>query len=429
MPSSNLWQTSCAEPFAAADLTASCTADVLIIGGGFTGCSAALELARRGAQVCLLEARDIGYGGSGRNVGLVNAGLWLPPEKIVAALGRVAAERLIKALGAGPQAVFDIIERDGIRCESTHCGTLHLADTSFGCAELQMRFDQGVAYGAPFELLDAQACAARVGTDRYGMAIFDPRAGTVQPLAYCRGLARAAAEAGARIYARSPAVSLERRDNHWCARTPRGSVTATAVLVATNAYTEPDGPGVAPAYVTVYYHQAATAPMPADIRKTILPGGEGCWDAAKVMSSLRTDRAGRLIIGSMGNLDGQYGGSHRRWLRRLMADLFPALADTPFEHEWCGQIAMTADHVPRILAFGPNALAIFGYSGRGIAPGTVFGRAAAHWFDSGDAAALPLTPVDVHKEWLPGLRAHLFESGAGVVHATLSPEMRRRTSL
>lgn len=434
MGSSNLWQASCVERVDVPTLTdavsGSLAVDVLVVGGGFTGCSAALELARSGTQVCVLEARDVGYGGSGRNVGLVNAGLWLPPAKIVAALGQASAERLIEALGGAPQLVFDLIEREEIQCEARRRGTLHLADNTFGCNDLSMRFDQGREYGAPFERLDADECARRVGTDRYRMAIFDPRAGTVQPLAYCRGLARAAVSAGARIFRDSPVVSLEHRQNTWVARTPRGEVRARAVLLATNAYTESNGPAIEPQHVTLYYHQAATAPLPADLRRTILPGGEGCWDAARVMSSLRMDAAGRLILGSMGNLDGQYAGSHRLWLRRLLADLFPALADAPFEHEWCGQIAMTTDHVPRILKFGPGALAIYGYSGRGIAPGTVFGRAAARYLrDGDDEAHLPIAPVTAHKEHLAALRAHLFESGAGVVHATLPPKVRRRTSL
>jgi glycine/D-amino acid oxidase-like deaminating enzyme len=135
------------------------------------------------------------------------------------------------------------------------------------------------------------------------------------------------------------------------------------------------------------------------------------------MSSFRLDRAGRMILGAIGNRGGAFGAAHTAWARRKLARLFPDLAGLGFGHHWAGRIAMTSDHVPKVLDFGPGALAVFGYSGRGIGPGTVFGTAAARALLSGDRAALPIAPVRGHAERLPGVQALWYEGGAALSHA------------
>ena len=152
----NLWHSTACEQVTADSADALPSAvDLLIIGGGFTGLSAALEAARMGAKVALLEAQEIGHGGSGRNVGLVNAGLWLPPQEIIKTLGVKTGEALIDTLGAAPARVFDLIARENIACEATRNGTLHLAHKAAGLDDLKTRHRQGNQYGAPLQLLDA----------------------------------------------------------------------------------------------------------------------------------------------------------------------------------------------------------------------------------------------------------------------------------
>lgn len=413
----NLWQATGGRPIGAAPLQGRVIADLAIIGGGFTGCAAALEAARMGASVCLLEAETIGHGGSGRNVGLVNAGLWLPPDAVVARLGNGPGARLIAALAAAPNRVFDLIAREGIDCEATRAGTLHLAHAASGLRDLEARLAQGQRLGAPLVLLDAAETARRTGTDAYHAALFDPRAGTIQPLAYVRGLARAAQRAGAALHEASPVLSMDRDGGLWHLTMAGGAVRAKAVLVATNAYHLGPLAGLRPEFVTVHYGQVATDPLPAALRAALLPGGEGCWDTALVMSSFRSDATGRLILGAMGDFTGPGGRLHRDWAARKMAALFPALAGLPFRHGWSGRIAMTGDHIPKILSFGPDALACFGYSGRGIGPGTVFGTEAARALLSGDHAGLPITPIDRHRETARSLRGGVIEAGACLAHA------------
>jgi glycine/D-amino acid oxidase-like deaminating enzyme len=391
--------------------------DLAVIGGGFTGCAAALYAAQAGASVCLLEAESIGHGGSGRNVGLVNAGLWLPPETVIAQMGQDAGLHLIQALAGAPAQVFELIAREGIDCEATHNGTLHLAHSAAGLRDLQDRHRQGVALGAPLQLLDALETARRVGTERYHGALFDPRAGTIQPLAYVRGLARAATKAGASMYMNSPVTALTRQKSDWVLHSQGYELRARKLLVATNAYHDWLHAPFQPQFVPVHYCQYATKPLPEGLRHTILRGGEGCWDTALVMSSLRMDQAGRLILGGIGNGDGPLGGVHSAWAQRKLNALFPPLKGLDLQHGWSGRIAMTCDHIPKLVAFGPDALACFGYSGRGIGPGTVFGTDAARALLCGDMQDLPVAPIAHHVEHFTSARALWYETGASLVHA------------
>jgi len=413
----NLWRHSNAERVETSPLGTGGSADLVIIGAGFTGCSAALEAARRGASVVVLEAETIAHGGSGRNVGLVNAGLWLPPDQVIAQMGEAPGRRLIEALGAGPATVWDRIRTHGIDCEATPAGTLHLAHSPAGLRDLEERFRQGNRFGAPLQLLDAAETRARTGSEAFCGALLDPRAGTVQPRAYCTGLARAAIGLGARIHEKSPVTRIAHGAGGWTVTANGHSITAPALLLATNAYQQQIAGACDPHYVTVSYCQFATAPMPERLRAKILPAGEGCWDTAMVMSSIRTDRAGRMIIGGMGNSEGPGAAIHAGWARRKLRALYPELGDLPFEHEWRGRIAMTRDHIPKVVEFGPRAYALFGYSGRGICPGTVMGTAAAEALLENRPAALPLAPRESYAESFRAPLGAWYEFGATLTHA------------
>lgn len=407
-----LWSETTTETFTASPLQGDETADIAIIGGGFTGCSAALEAAGQGARVTLIEAQTIGHGGSGRNVGLVNAGLWLPPDEVCKILGDEAGEHLNRVLAEAPEAVFKLIYQHDIACEAKRNGTLHLAHAAKGMSELETRHGQMAKRGAPVALLDAREAQARTGTEHVHGALHDARAGTIQPLAYAKGLARAAQEQGARIYEGTPALSAMRHGEQWKIITPNGTIRAKSLLMATNAYHTNIQNMIAPKASRVNFFQLATAPLGDNIAGDILRGGEGCWDTGLIMSSVRRDTSGRIILGGMGD----DAAVQANWARRKLTKLFPQLEDAEITHAWAGRISMTFDHLPRILRFGPNAFAVFGYSGRGIAPGTLFGATTARALLDGDDSVLPVVPVDRHRESLTGIKSTIFEAGARLRH-------------
>lgn len=430
--SHGLWERSAPPPPATAPLKGDIAVDVAVVGAGFTGLSAALHLAEGGAAVAVLEGVEIGYGGSGRNVGLVNAGMWVMPEELPAVLGATHGERLLDLLGDAPRAVFELVERHGIACEAERRGTLHCAVGRRGVEELRERARQWQARGAPVHLLGAEETARKVGTTAYAGGLLDERAGTIQPLAYARGLAAAAIAAGAAIHTASPVVAVEDEGSAWRLRTPGGTVRAAWVVVATNAYTmgaytmgagtmgAGSGavwPEVRRELVHLPYFNLATRPLPDELRRSILPERQGAWDTREVLSSFRFDRQGRLVFGSVGALRGTGHAIHRNWGRRALAKLFPQLRGIDFETEWYGQIGMTDDHLPRFHRLGRQVVAFSGYNGRGIAPGTVFGRCLARLLlGSLDESELPLPISEPVPARHRAAREAWYEAGAQLVH-------------
>ena len=412
----NLWEHTAGSPIGANALVGDIKVDVVIIGGGFTGCTAALYLAEAGAVVCLLEAATVGFGGSGRNVGLVNAGLWLEPKQVEARLGARAGTRLNQMLADGPALVFSLIEKHNIPAQVVRTGTLHCAHSRSGLAGLRQRAHQYLERGAPVELLDAEETAVRTGSNRFCGALLDPRAGTIQPLAYVRGLANAAVAAGASVYEQSPAKTVVASSGLWVVTTPRGLVKAGALVLATNAYHQGLVSDTTPQYTPVYFFQVATQPLNDEALASILPQREGAWDTAKILTSFRLDDDGRLILGGIGSLEAFGDAIHRAWARRKLHHLFPSISQCEFGYAWCGCFAMTRDHIPKIVQTGTRALSLYGYNGRGIAPGTVFGKSVAEYLLTGDAGCLPLEPVRRHRENLSALKQVYFELGATASH-------------
>ncbi|HHW33646.1 MAG TPA: FAD-binding oxidoreductase [Paracoccus solventivorans] len=391
--------------------------DVAIIGGGYTGLSTALHLGERGIGCIVVEAEQIGFGGSGRNVGLVNAGMWVMPEELIATLGADHGGRLLELLGNGPAQVWDITRRYGIDCEATPVGTLHAGVGRKGFGELAERARQWQKRGAPVELLGKDDAARMLGTHAFAGALLDRRAGTIQPLAYARGLARAAIGKGAAIHTESPALALERSGNGWLLRTPKGAVRAGRVVVATDMYTRFVMAEIARQQVVLPYFNMATTPLPEDVARTIVPGRQGVWDTKEVLLSYRFDRMNRLIFGSVGALKNGGAAVHRAWARTALRRLYPQIGPVDFEQEWFGSIGMTSDNLPRFHRLEDGVFAFCGYNGRGIAPGTVFGQCMAALL-AGEIAEsdLPLPVTRPAPAAWRGLQQLFYETGAQAVH-------------
>ncbi len=405
----SLWDRSAEERAVDAPMDGDIATELAIVGGGFTGLSTALHAAERGLDCHVLEAKHIGYGGSGRNVGLVNAGLWLPPQDVRAKLGDERGAHLVEVLGDAPRYVMSLIEKHQIRCEATRTGTIHAAHSPKGFRDLERRAEEWHRLGAPVELLSRDAAAEKIGSPAFFGGLLDRRAGTINPMGYVRGLARAALAAGAKVSTGVTVTGLSREGDRWLLQTDRGKVKAKSVVLGTNAYTDALWPRLKDTFTVIHYFQVATRPLGERVA-AILAERQGLWDTGPIMFSLRRDAFGRLIIGSMGKLIGGERGLSERWAARNLRRLFPDLGPVEFETSWHGQVAMTPDHLPRIHRLADGLYTPIGYNGRGITPGTMFGKAMAELLSGGKEEDLPLPLSEPKSAPRKALMTHLYQA-------------------
>jgi len=310
----SLWDYSSPEPTVSNPLNADIDVDVAIVGGGFTGVSTALHLRDKQVSCAVLEAQTVGYGGSGRNVGLVNAGLWLPPQDIRSKLGEHYGTELVRVLAQAPAYVLSLIDKYNIECEATRTGTIHAAHSPAGFKDLERRAQEWQRLKAPIDLLDQATTAEKIGSRRFYGGLLDHRAGTINPMGYVRGLARAAMDSGANIYTEARVTRLEKAGARWKLHTANHTISADAVVLGTNAYTDDLWPGLAQSFTMIHYFQICTEPL-GERGAHILSERQGVWNTAPIMFSVRRDAFGRLIMGSMGKIHGGESGLTKRWAK------------------------------------------------------------------------------------------------------------------
>ena len=367
--------------------------EVAVIGAGFTGLAAALHLAEAGAEVAVLEAKEIGFGASGRAFGQVVPYLKISEAAILRHYGPERGPAIIEAVASGPDLVFGLIERHRIECWPVRTGLIFAAHAPAGRRALERRAAFWQQRNAPVELLDAGRSAEMIGSPVYRAATIDRRGGHINPFAYVRGLARAAAAAGAVIHAHSPVHGISRGDGSWRVRTERGEVTADCVILATNAYTTALWPGLRESVVPVRSYGFVSAPLSDNLRQSILPGRQSLSDTRRLVSAVRMLPDGRLHASARGPLGGPERPTEWRGVNDRVLRLFPQLERVAWEASWTGFIAMTVDHVPRVHELAPGVFAGLGYNGRGIAAATMMGRDLARLASGGRETAFPLVPL------------------------------------
>ena len=382
--------------------------DVAVIGAGYTGLSAALHLAERGASVLVLDQGEIGWGASGRNGGQIVPGLKHDPDDIERLMGKERGRLLVEFAGRAPNLVFDLIKRYAIACDAVRQGWLQPAHSPAGRLAAERRAEQWARRGANAEALDRAAMATMTGSELYCGGWIDRRGGTVQPLAYARGLASVAIAKGIAVHANTPAQTLTREMGKWRIEVPRGTVIADTVLLCTNGYTGDLFPGLAQEVVAVNSYQAATRPLSDNIRKSILPGGQAASETKRVGCYYRLDRDGRFIIGGRGTRIDDPAPHLFERLRRSAREIYPQLADAEWSNHWSGHIAITQDHFPHLLELAPGLLAGLGYQGRGVAMSTAMGQLLAARAQGAADADLPLPvrrpkPFPLHRFRVPAV--------------------------
>ncbi|MCA8863480.1 MULTISPECIES: NAD(P)/FAD-dependent oxidoreductase [unclassified Halomonas] len=349
--------------------------DVVIIGGGFTGLSAALALAKRGISVTLLEAESIGWGASGRNGGQVIPGLKYDPDELITRYGEERGQRMIALSARNADVVFELIKQHNIDCDAQQRGWIQPAVTHASLKSIESRARQWQSRGVDIVWLDQQQCAERLGTSEYLGGWVDPRAGGLNPLAYARGLAQAAHDSGATLHEHTRVTSLTRVEGRWRVMAEGGAeIQAERVLLCTNGYSDALQPKLASSLIAANSYQIATRPLTAEEGSHILPGGEVASDARKLLLYFRRDQAGRLLMGGRGSFNDPRKPSDFRHLENAISKLYPQLKDVEIAFRWAGRIAITQDSLPHLHEPQPGLTVALGYNGRGVAMGTHLGK-------------------------------------------------------
>ena len=373
----SLWAATANPPPATRALEGRRSADVVIVGAGFTGLSCAVHLAEAGCEVIVLEAQGIGHGGSGRNLGQVNPGVWADPERVEEHLGEARGRLFNEAFGRSVDLVEGLVERFGIDCDFVRTGNLYVAHSARAVRTVEKRCAQIAAYGFDVEFLDRERTAALVGNDRYHASLLDKRAGNIHPLNYTRGLAGGAISLGATVHTTSPVRRLSRTGGGWRAETERGAVCAECAVIATDSWSGALWPGLRRTMVPVGVYAAATEPLGGNLRHTILPQRTSTFETALVPTYCHMVASGRFMIGTLGYPPLWKNGPLDLWPRRQLRRLFPQAADARFEFKWGGTIGMSDDHLPRLYEAAPGLSICCGFSGRGITSATLSGKILA----------------------------------------------------
>jgi gamma-glutamylputrescine oxidase len=361
------------------ELAADRETDILIVGAGFTGLSAAYRLRSMGVDCTVLEANDVGWGASGRNGGMVVPRFKHTFPVLARDYGVPTALDMHRAAHRAVDLIETLVREEGMDCGFARCGHL----TPFVHAPDANRFAADAAWLAKEAgdvapcLLDYSETEAR--TPFYSGAYFEPRGGAIHPLRFSRQLAAAVARRGGRIHVRTPVVSWSREGASIVVRTPRATVRARRLLLATNAYTDVTraGDGLKRRVVPVTSSLIATAPLDASVRAAILPHGNVVTDAKRLTNYFRISDDGRMIFGGRGGASHQESGRIYRRLAREMARIYPALADCRVDYRWSGRVAVTLDGLPRVGRLADQVFFAMGYNGRGVALATLLGHMLA----------------------------------------------------
>ena len=376
-------------------LASSLAVEVAVVGGGITGLSAALHLAEAGATVAVLERQTVAHGASGRAFGNVVPYAKHQHSHILKHFGAADGQHIVDTLATGPALVYGLARTHGIDCEAVQNGLIFAAHDRAAEPALRARADYWRTRGGGVEYLDTAETRRLTGTSYYDASVLDRRGGTINPLAYTRGLARAAARAGAAIFEGTPVTSVQPHGHGWRLATEGGAVKAERVLLCANAYAGALHPALARCFVPMRAYQLVSRPVSPNLIASILPDGQTLTDTRRLFSGVRVVAGGRLHVSADGPVFDTAAAPFAGLSTERIRTLYPEIGTIDWEEAWTGWIAVTRDEYPRVHRLAQGLWTAYGYSGRGIAFGTLLGRQLAFHAHGDDPAAafFPVTPA------------------------------------
>ncbi|TFG41415.1 MAG: FAD-binding oxidoreductase [Chromatiales bacterium] len=352
-------------------------ADVCVIGGGYTGLSAALNLAERGLDVVLLEAERIGFGASGRCGGLVGSGQRMEVLDAEKAFGLPRSKELWEFGELAKKEIRERVEKHHIACDLQRGQLVGVHKKSYLGWAKEMADALTERYDYPFcAALSAEEAQARVATGQFLEGLFDSEALALHPLNFSLGLARAATEAGVRIYEGSRVRKYSHTDPAKV-ETATGSVTTPFVVLACNGYLGKLEPRVAGKIMPINNFMIATEPLGEERARALINGRFGVHDTRFVVNYFRMSDDHRLLFGGGENYRSGFPRDIKKFVRPYMLSLFPQLEDAAIDYGWGGTLSVTVNRLPHLGRLSPNVFFGQGYSGHGISTAIFAGKVIA----------------------------------------------------
>lgn len=362
-----------ARPALAGDLTA----DVCVVGGGFTGVSVALNLAERGYDVVLLEAERIGWGASGRNGGQVCSGYSAGMDKIAGWLGRDDAKKLFAIVEEGKDIIRERVARHAIDCDlkwgyfNAAAKPRHLDDMR------EMRDDWAETYGyEQLALVERGQVRDYVASPAYIGGLYDDGAGHFHPLTYCLGLAQAAEQAGARLFEGSPVVALD-QGQPAVAKTASGQVTAKFLVLCGNAYLGGLLPRIGRKLMPMSNYIGVTEPLGEKRARAMIPRDLAVCDWHFILNYYRMTADHRLLFGGLASYSNLPPPNLQGGLMREIHKAFPDIGTPALDYVWGGLVGITMERTPHFGRIGDNLYFAQGFSGNGVVLTGIAGRVIA----------------------------------------------------
>ncbi len=361
--------------------------DVLVIGGGYTGLSAALHLAEAGIDVLLVEAGRVGWSASGRNGGQVGSGQRRDQDELERWFGRIRARALWDLAQEAKALVRDLVTRHRIDCDLKP-GILTVAHSpkmARWCLEYADKLRREYDYDE-IEPLDRDELRHHIGSRIYHGGWLDRGGAHLHPLNYALGLARAAEAAGARIHENTPARRYRREGAGILVETPRARIRAGRLVLACNAHVDGLEPRIARRIMPIHNYIIATEPLGEERARTLIPNDVAVADTKFVIDYYRLSGDRRLLFGGGESYRARLREDVKEFVRPCMLRVFPELKDVRIDYGWGGTLAVT---LPRMPDFGRSkdgrVLHAQGYSGHGVALATLAGRLIAEAIAGDDA--------------------------------------------
>ena len=392
----SLWKSSAETLSDCPPITHNLESDVLIIGAGYTGLSTALHARENHPDIIVIDQMQPGWGCSGRNGGQINP-QWKPSlDQLKQKYTGAAFDQFIKALDQSADLVFDLVSQYQLNCQAQRVGSLIPGRGIKARKYLTQWTKFWQEYGCDVALLDSAESANLIGTEHYDYCMFDRRGGSLQPLSYARGLARACLENNVQIFGDSQATAIERKAQQWLVTVNGVKLSARKLVIATNGYTGNLWPQLKKTIIPVASMLTATTSLPENLACQILPQRQPVAEFAGVPAYYRLDESNRMVFGWRGTPTGSIGNMNTSHLQSKAKKLFPQLNDAKWEYNWAGYVGITSHQRPMLLDLGENAFAGLGFNGRGITMATMMGKQLALAL-SGEPTAIGVRPIETIK--------------------------------